>query len=357
MNNNMHSMNRIFDFTVGLSAVFLALTGGIVLAQVKDAKPAPVKIALLVDSFQVERWQTDADAFQKRGKELGAEVIVKSADGDDELQLQQAQELIQSGVGAIALVAHDTAKASRIVAAAKAKNIPVLCYDRIIPNSDVAFFAGPDYEYVGELQALALVKLAPKGNYILVEGSPVDNNAQLVHQGHLKVLKPFVDRGDIHVVAEVWAKDWSPTEAYSSVSEAIDKANGGITAVVAANDGTAGGSIQALEEHKLAGRVFVSGQDADLAAIVRILIGTQAMTVYKPLGSLAAKTAEAAVALAQGQAVKSLDKIPNGKQLVPAYLVGPLIVTRENVMQTVIKDGFQNLETIKKIVPRDQWPR
>ncbi|MGA2420753.1 MAG: substrate-binding domain-containing protein [Candidatus Acidiferrum sp.] len=335
----------------------VASIGAIARARTNNADLAPVKIAFLVDSFQVERWQTDADSLQKRGKELGAEVVSESADGDDELQLQQAQKLIDSGVRAIVLVAHDTKKAARIVVAAKAKNVSVVCYDRLIPDSDIDYFAGPDYEYVGVLQAAALVKLAPKGNYILVEGSPVDINARLIHEGHLKVLKPYIDRGDIHVVAEVWSKDWNPVEAYAGAAPAIDAAHGEIAAVLAANDGTAGGAIQALEERKLAGKILVSGLDADLAAIIRILNGTQSMTIYKPIGSLAAKAAEVAVSLARKEPVATTDAISDGKKTVPAYFVRSVVVTRENVMETVIKPGFQNLETIKKSVPADKWPR
>ena len=353
----MNSVNRKVVLIAFCWTTFVGLHASIVFAQAPDAKPGTVKIGFLLDSFQLERWQTDAEAFQKRAKELGAEVITQSAEGDDELQLQQAEKLIDSGVKAIVLIAHDTDKASRIVNAAHAKNVPVLCYDRLVPNSNVDFFAGPDYVHVGELQASALVKLAPGGNYVLVEGSPVDGNARLLHEGHLKVLKPYVDRGDIHIIAESWAKDWNPAEAYASVAQAIGSGKGEIAAVVAANDGTAGGAIQALEENKLAGKVVVSGQDADLAAIIRILNGTQVMTIYKPLGPLAAKSAEAAVKLARGQSVNAPDVISDGKKNVPAYLLVTVVVTRDNIMQTVIKDGFQNLETIKKSVAPDKWPK
>jgi D-xylose transport system substrate-binding protein len=326
-------------------------------AQTPEVNAAPIKIAFLVDSLQVERWQRDAEAFRTRAGELGATVVVESADGNDETQLEQANQLLASGIRAIVLVAHDTEKAARIVAAAKAQHVPLLCYERLIPYSDVDFYAGPYTEKIGELQATSIIGLAPKGNYILVEGSPVDFNAKLLHQGQRKILQPLVDRGDIHIVAEIWAKDWSPIEAYSATSEAIAKAHGDIAGVIASNDGTAGGAIQALEDAKLAGKVPVSGQDADLAAIVRILNGTQSMTIYRPLSSLAAKTAEVAVSLARGQGINAPDAIPNGDKKVPAYLVGVEVVTRSNVMQTVIKDGFQNLETIKKSLPPDKWPQ
>jgi D-xylose transport system substrate-binding protein len=141
------------------------------------------------------------------------------------------------------------------------------------------------------------------------------------------------------------------------MAAAIETTKGDITAVVASNDGTAGGAIQALEDHKLAGKVFVSGQDADLAAIIRILDGTQTMTVYKPLSSQAKLAAEAAVAYAKGDTVQTIAAISIGNKTIPATLLVPVAVTKENVRQTVIKDGFQNLETIQKSLPKEKWPQ
>jgi D-xylose transport system substrate-binding protein len=175
-------------------------------------------------------------------------------------------------------------------------------------------------------------------------------------EGQKKALKPFVDRGDIKIVAEVWCPDWKPLEAYTRVTDVIAKNHGQIDAIVASNDGTAGGAVQALEENKLDGKVAVSGQDADLAAIIRILKGTQTMTVYKPLASLASQAAEAAVALANGQPPKSTGSISNGKRSVPA-IFGPVIaVNKLNVNSTVIKDGFQNISSIRQALPPDKWP-
>ena len=141
------------------------------------------------------------------------------------------------------------------------------------------------------------------------------------------------------------------------MSAAIESTKGDIAAVVASNDGTAGGAIQALEEHKLAGKVLVSGQDADLAAIIRILDGTQTMTIYKPLGSQATLAAEAAVAWAKGETIKTTASVSIGNKTIPATLLVPVTVTKDNVKQTVIKDGFQNLETIQKSLPKEKWPQ
>jgi D-xylose transport system substrate-binding protein len=310
-----------------------------------------------MDSLKIERWQTDLDAFQKRAKELGAEVLVETAEGDDNLQFKQAQKLLASGIRVLVVVPHSTDQAARIVAAAKAKNIPVVDYERLIRNCDVDFFVGVDAEAIGEIQARTLTNLAPKGIYVLIAGSPSDINAKIIHDGQMTVLKPYVDRGDIKIVGDFWATDWKPMEAYEGMSKAIDSARGNITAVVASNDGTAGGAIQALDDHKLAGKVLVSGQDADLAAIIHILDGTQTMTVYKPLGEEARHAAEAAVALAKGEPLNASASIPNGSKNVPAFFVTPVVVTKDNVKESVIKDGFQNLDTIEKSLPRDKWPQ
>jgi D-xylose transport system substrate-binding protein len=351
----MRGVPRAVCLALGLSAS-LALFVGRNYATEK-ANAAPLKIGLLMDSLKVERWQTDLEVFQKRARELGAEVLVETAEGNDALQFEQAYKLLNSGIKTLVIVAHDTNEAVRIVASARAKNVPVLSYDRLIRNSSIDFFVGADAEAVGELQASTLVKAAPTGNYVLIGGSPTDITAQLIRKGQLKVLQPLIDKGDIKLFANVWAKDWLPIEAYTHTIEAIEAYQGNITAIVASDDGTAGGAIQALRDHGLAGKVFVSGQDADLAAIIRILDGTQTMTVYKPVNVQAKQAAETAVTLAKGETVQSSTFIPNGNRNVPAFLVSPVVVTKDNVRETVIKDGFQNLETIEKSLPVDKWPK
>ena len=340
-----------------LLAAAILFSFSVLQSQDKRASSGTLKIGFLMDSLKVERWQTDLDKFQKRAAELGAEVLVETAEGDDELQLQQARKLLTSGVKALVLVPHDADKAVHIVNAAKAKQVPLLCYERLVRNPDVTFFIGVDASAVGYLQAFSLSQQATKGNYVLIGGSPSDTNAKILHDAQMRVLKPMVDRGDIKIASDTWTKDWDPSEAYAHMSAAIESTNGDIVAVVASNDGTAGGAIQALEDHKLAGKVLVSGQDADLAAIIRILDGTQTMTVYKPLGSQATLAAEAAVAWAKGDAVKSTASISIGNQTVPAILLAPVAVTKVNIKQTVIKDGFQNLETIEKSLPKEKWPQ
>jgi D-xylose transport system substrate-binding protein len=165
----------------------------------------------------------------------------------------------------------------------------------------------------------------------------------------MNVLKPYVDRGDIKVIADQWATDWLPVEALKITENALTANQNRVDAVLVSNDATAGGAIQALTEQKLAGKVLVSGQDADLAGCQRIVAGTQSMTVYKPIRKLAEKAAEIAVALAQKRGL--MDKtslVNNGKKDVPSILLEPIQVDKVNLDATVIADGYQKKEEIYK---------
>lgn len=340
----MRDLSRLFAV---LSYVFL-LTLNAAQAQQKE-----VKIGFSLEAVQGERWQTDVDEFQQRAHELGGAVVTRSANGDDDLQFRQITELLKSGIDVLVFLPHDTSKAGRIVQAAHAKHVPVLSYDRLA-SAPVDLFVGFDLFSVGLEQAQSLVDHAPKGNYLLLGGSPLDANSKVVRAGQMKVLQPFIDRGDVHVLADLWVPEWSPVEAYMMVANELGKINAPPTAIVASNDGVAGGAIQALEDKGWAGKVLVSGQDADLAAIERIFDGSQLMTVYKPVGNEARAAAEAAVKLARHEDVKSRAEVPNGRFFTKAILLTPTCVTQENAKQTVFKDGFQKLETVKQSLSKDK---
>ncbi|HTD21034.1 MAG TPA: D-xylose ABC transporter substrate-binding protein [Terriglobales bacterium] len=346
---------RILLFSV-LTCLFLTVPG-CKTAGTNTGKNGPIRIGFSMDSLQLERWQRDRDLFVQKAKELGAEVLVQSADGNDSLQVQQAENLLTQDVDVLVIVPHNGEIAASIVDSAKRQHVPVLAYDRIIRDSDVDFYISFDNVKVGELQAQYLLDRAPKGNYVLIGGSPTDNNARLFREGQMNVLKPAVDRGDIKIVADQWAKDWLPSEALRHTENALTQARNNVVAVVASNDSTAGGVIQALEEQKLAGKALVSGQDADLTACQRIVGGTQSMTVYKPIAPLASHAAEIAIALARHSAVEPNGKVNNGSKDVPSFLLTPIAVDKSNMAQTVVKDGFVKIEDVYRNIPRDQWPK
>ncbi len=333
------------------SVVFFASLG----AQTARAQGAgKLKIGFAIEAMKGERWQTDLNSFEARAKELGAEVISSDAGGDDDLQLKQVKDMIKAGIKVLVLLPHDTAKASSMVEAAKAANVKVISYDRLVQNSDVDLYVSFDRVEIGRMQAEYLIQHAPSGNYVLIAGSPNDEGAKTLHDAQMKVLQPYVDRSDIKVIAHAFTRDWLPSEAYLFMLQAIDSSQGQIAAVVASNDGLAGGAIQALREHELAGRVLVSGQDADLAAVICIAQGTQSMTVYKPITNEAIRAAEEAVHLAKGEKAQTDGSVNNGKINVPAILLKPVLVTKENIKATVVKDGFQSLKSINQALSEEQ---
>jgi len=316
-------------------------------------------IGLSLDTLAVERWQRDADLFRQRAEQLGAKVLVQSANGDARLQNEQAENLITLGVSVLVVVPQNAETAAVIVESAHRQKpkVKVIGYDRIIRNCDLDLYISFDNETVGQLQAEYLVKRVPKGNYFLLGGSPTDENSRQVRVGQLKVLQPLFDRGGIVKAGEQWCTDWQPIEALRHIENALTRWDNKIDAVVASNDGTAGGAVQALAAQKLAGKVAVSGQDADLAACQRIVEGSQTMTVYKPIKGLAYKAAELSVAMAKGEKFDAPTKtIFNGKTNVPSVLLTPVPVDKDNIYEAVVKDGYQKLEEVYANIPRVQWP-
>jgi D-xylose transport system substrate-binding protein len=319
-------------------------------------KSGRIRIGLSMDTLKEERWQRDRDLFVAHAEKLGAEVLVQAANSDDKVQTQQAENLLTQGVDVLVVIPHNGEVAASIVESAKRQNVPVIAYDRLIRNSQLDLYISFDAVKIGQMQGQYLVEHAPKGNYVLIGGAPTDNNAVLLRQGQMQALKPAIDRGDIKVIADQWARDWLASEALRHMENALTQAKNDVVAVLVSNDGTAGGVIQALEGQKLAGKVLVSGQDADLPALQRIVGGTQSMTIYKPIESLARRATEAAIALARREKVETTSVVNNGKLDVPSILLDPIVVDKNNIVETVIKDGYQKMEDIYRYIPRDQWP-
>jgi len=318
-----------------LLAVCAALA---LIGQAASAKE--VKIGMAIDDLRLERWQKDRDIFVKKAESLGAKVFVQSANGNEETQMSQIENMINRGVDVLVIIPYNGQVLSNVIAEAKREGIKVLAYDRMINNADIDFYISFDNEKVGEMQAKSLVERVPQGNYFLMGGSPVDNNARLFRDGQMKVLKPLIDAGKIKVVGDQWVDAWLPENALKIMENALTANSNKIDAVVASNDATAGGAIQALSAQGLAGKVQISGQDADLAAIKRINSGTQTMTVYKPISKLADEAAKIAVELGNDKQPESNARLNNGLKDVPAFLLEPIAVDKSNIDSTVVADGF-----------------
>lgn len=317
----------------------------------------PIKIGFSMDTLKEERWQRDKDLVEARARELGVELIVAVADGNDRLQLSQAENMLTQGVDALVVAPHNAVTAAAIVEAAHRQNVPVISYDRLIRGADVDLYVSHQVVKIGEMQAAEILKLAPKGNYIIVQGSATDNNAKLLHDGHMNILRPAIERGDVRVIANQNAREWLAEESLKIVENALTRANNDVVAVLASNDGTARGAIQALAAQGLAGKVFVSGQDADKASMKEILLGRQTMTVYKPIAPLANSAVESAIKLARGERVETNAAVNNGKLDVPALLQELKAVDKSNILETVVKDGYHKLADICEGLPADKCPR
>lgn len=311
-------------------------------------KGGEVLIGLSLDTLKEARWQADRDLFVARCKELGATALVQSANSDDTRQMQDVEALITRGVGAIVIVPHDSKTMARAVELAHKAGIPVIAYDRMIRDADVDLYVSFNNLRVGQQQAEWLIQHLPngKGKIIRIHGAPTDDNAKVLKAGQDEVLKPYIDRGDIQVIHEDWAEEWKPENGKKIVNAAITAHGRDFDAVLADNDGTAGGAIQALTEEGIAGKVIVTGQDAELAALQRIAAGTQTMTIYKPLKELTSNAATAAVKLARREVVIAKASMNNGKLDVPAILSDTIAVDKTNLDSTVIKDGFHTKEEI-----------
>lgn len=312
-----------------------------------------IKIGFSMDTLLEERWLKDRDLFKAAVEALGAEVDILAANGDDAKQISQAETLISKGVDILVVVPHNAEATAAIVKKAHSVGIKVLAYDRLVKNAEIDLYVSFDNEKVGELQANAISSLAPKGKYVYIGGAETDNNAHLFKKGVFNVLQPLIDKGDVKVVYDQWTKDWTPVNALANMTAALGANDNRIDAVIAANDATAGGVIQALAAQGLAGKIPVAGQDAELAAAQRIVQGTQTMTVYKPIKALAEKAAELAVKLAQGESVDADRKLNNGKIEVPSVLLEPIAVDKSNIDETIIADGFHSRADVYKNVKKE----
>ena len=315
-------------------------------------------IGFSMDTLKEERWQRDRDLVVAHAEKLGHRVLVQAANSNDALQNSQAENLLTQGVDVLMVVPHNAQTAATIVESAHRAGVPVVAYDRLIREADLDLYVSFDAVRVGELQAQYAVERVPKGAYVLIGGSPTDNKALLLKEGQMKVLQPAVDKGDIRIVADQFAKDWLAVEALKIMENALTRAGNKVDVALAANDGTSGGAIQAIGEQKLTGKILVTGQDAELAACQRIVTGTQTMTVYKPLSSLAEKAVDLAILLARKQPItEATTPVNNGRKDVPSVLLEPIAVDKDNMAQTVIKDGYHKLEDVYRDVPKEQWPK
>jgi len=303
-------------------------------------------IALLLPESQTTRYESfDRPYFEERMAQLcpDCDVVYANADGDPSRQQQQAESALSQGVDVLVLGAVDSAAAASTVAAATAQGVDVISYDRLIDSPALDYYISFDNELVGVLQGQALVERmeqadAAHGGILMINGASTDPNAQAFKAGAHSV----IDASNLTILAEFDNPDWSPSAAQDWTSSQVIQFGTRIDGVYAANDGTAGGSIAAMKAEGFSPVPPVTGQDAELAAIQRIVAGDQYMTVYKAIRQQARTAAEAAYALLNDR-TPDTDTSVNG---IPAVLLEPVPVTVDTIMETVVADGFYTVEQI-----------
>lgn len=330
----------------------LALAG--VLTSVAHAQE-PVTIGVSWNNFQEERWKTDEAAIKSALDAAGVQYIAADAQSSASKQLTDIESLIAQGADAIIVLAQDGDAIGPAVAAAVAEGIPVIGYDRLIENPD-AFYVTFDNKEVGRMQAQAVFDMAPQGNYVFIKGNSSDPNADFLFDGQMEVLQGALESGQIRNAGEAYTDNWNPEVAQANMEQFLTANDNNVDAVVASNDGTAGGAIAALAAQGLAGAVPVSGQDGDQAALNRIALGTQTVSVWKDARELGKRAAAIAIELAHGTALDAIagaTKFSDGPNHVTmnAVLLAPVAITRDN-LDKVIDAGWVSRDVVCQGVPK-----
>ncbi len=323
-----------------------AALGASLLASTAIAQDGPT-VGVSWSNFQEERWKTDEAAIRAALEEAGAEYVSADAQSSSSKQISDIESLIAQGVDALIILAQDSQAIGPAIQAAANEGIPVVGYDRLIEDPR-AFYLTFDNIEVGRMQARAVLEAQPTGNYVMIKGSPTDPNADFLREGQQEVLQSAIDAGDITIVDEAYTDQWLPANAQRNMEQILTANNNEVDAVVASNDGTAGGAVAALAAQGMDG-IPVSGQDGDHAALNRVAKGTQTVSVWKDARDLGREAGEIAVALAGGTELSAIEGAeewtsPAGTTLTAKFLE-PVPVTADN-LGTVVEAGWIEQEAL-----------
>ena len=318
-----------------LFATVLAMIAGVFVATASMAQDLIIGVSW--SNFQEERWKTDEAAIKAALAEAGATYISTDAQSSSSKQLSDVESLIAQGADALIILAQDAQAIGPAVQAAADEGIPVIGYDRLIED-ERTFYLTFDNVEVGRMQARAVLAAMPKGNYVMIKGSPTDPNADFLREGQQEVIQAAIDAGDITIVAEAYTDGWLPANAQRNMEQILTAQDNKVDAVIASNDGTAGGVVAALTAQGMDG-IPVSGQDGDYAALNRVAKGTQTVSVWKDARDLGKNAGRIAVSLAKGYKMNAIRGMrfwtsPGGTTMSALFLE-PLPVTRDNLSVVV----------------------
>jgi D-xylose transport system substrate-binding protein len=327
----------------------------VVLALTSFSAAAQMVVGVSWSNFQEERWKTDEAAIKGQLEKLGARYISADAGGSPEKQLGDIEGLMAKGAQALIVLAMDKDAILPAVNKATRQKVPVVAYDRLIEVPGVFYITFDNVE-VGRMQAREVFRLAPKGNYVFIKGSPTDPNANFLRGGAQEIVDAAVKKGDIKIVGDEYTEGWKPEVAQKNMEQILTKAGGKVDAVVAANDGTAGGVVAALTAKGIKG-IPVSGQDADFAALNRVALGTQTVSVWKDSRELGKEAADAALALAAGKPVDKATSWDKGEKKIAlqSRFLTPVPITKDN-LDVVVKAGWIKKAELCKGVSGDKAP-
>ncbi len=301
-----------------------------------------VTIGFLYPSDLTVRFNKESSFFKEYCEKQGVEVIVKTASNDESLQIELANEMMEQGVDALALIAANVNTAAVIVRNAHADGIPVLAYNRMIKNSDVDFFVASSNDLIGKIMVDAVLKEKPTGKYVILGGDKFDKNGEELQAAVKKHLKSKIDQKQVEIVYETFIEKWDPSIAAFEMDKVIALHGNDIDAVIAGYDGIAASVIDVLRANKLAGKVAVTGQDAELAGCKNVIAGNQCVTVFHPLKTIAEKGAEIAIEMAKGKKLKDFANSTdfNGLKDIPTHRVNSIAVTKDNIDRVLVGSGF-----------------
>ena len=298
-------------------------------------------------NFQEERWKTDEAAIKESLDAAGATYISADAQSSTGKQLSDVESLIAQGADVLIILAQDTQAVIPAVEAAANEGIPVIAYDRLIEDAR-AFYITFDNVEVGRMQARAVLEAQPEGNYVMIKGSPTDPNADFLRGGQQEIIQEAVDAGKITIVGEAYTDGWLPANAQRNMEQILTATDNKVDAVIASNDGTAGGVVAALTAQGMEG-IPVSGQDGDKAALNRVALGTQTVSVWKDARELGKAAGAIAAQLAGGTMGDAIDGAVKfttpGDVEVDAVFLAPVPITADN-LSAVVDAGWISKEEL-----------
>jgi D-xylose transport system substrate-binding protein len=314
-------------------------------AEAKTERRPVIGFSIATATFIIERWNKDLKVFTGAAQELGADVIVQLSAGGIREQIAQINYMVNQNIDILVVIAHDTEAIAGAVRQVKDAGIPVIAYDRMIMGVPIDAYISFDSREVGHAYGQALLNKVPRGRYLVVNGSLHDVNSFEISGGFHDIIDPSIQNGDIRLIQEIWLEEWSFDEALEKI-ELIFNESADYDAIACGNDAIANAAIQLLSERRLAGTTAVVGQDAELISCQRIVEGIQLMTVYKPIGKLAARAARLAMSIVNKEPAPPDDLLDNGSGvMVPSYIEKPIPVFKDNI-DVVIRDGFHSREDV-----------